>query len=352
MKRIVKIITVIGVGIVLLSACNYINKKNSKFPSDFYMGIILTTEQKQSSFLYFYDSELKLAGTKKIPYGNVGSTFIRPESRNQYLYVNAAGLMGEKNLGLSLEINLESGKTNQYNHKLVGPSDCAESDDYIFVCNNLNKVSHIVRCTKGTKEIKEFKKEVSCINTILCYENQLIAFAQNYGTSVNSYIYLLDYELNLLKTIDITSLGIGTYNTCIENDRLYFNIISDVSDNPNHCIGVLSLADYSLSRLEIPEKDSFDIQVYDGKLYSSGFSKNNNGSITLYDFDSNQYKTYQFDHPVNCFYINQGCLFIVENSKIYEYQIEEDGFTKIKEQDVPSPDGEECFYFISGAFFK
>ena len=207
-KRVVCII----IALALIFIGYFYKKDTDNIPTDFYIGVIRTTEQKQSTVLSFYDKNLNCVGTKKLKYGLVGDTWRKPFCKDNHMYVNAAGLGGKKNLGISLDIDFNKRTINEFKHGLVGPADCVEADDYIFVCNNLNYKSNIVRCDKKSGNVIKFTDDISTLDTLYCYDKTLIAFGSDYRSSTKCYIYVMDFNLNLLKKIDISQLGYGVKN--------------------------------------------------------------------------------------------------------------------------------------------
>lgn len=332
--------------------CHFNVKDVSDIPSDFYIAVIRTTEQKQSTVISFYDKDLNYVGTKKLSYGMVGSTWKHPICNDNHLYVNAAGLGGEKNLGICLDMDLNTGNINELKHGLVGPADCVETDNYIFVCNNLNYKSHIVRCEKETGDIKEFTENVSTIDTLYCYDEKLIAFATDYQGITKSYIYIMDYEFDVIRTIDISQFGINVENVCLYQEKLLFNLALDSSKNYIRKVGILSLDNYTIDSIELTECQPLDLQVHNDTLYVSDFSHDVNGKIEVYDLKAKKSKVFQLDHTVDCFYLNNECLYTASDKTLYEYSINQEMLELKKKTEIDTSKEKDVHYYVSGIFFK
>jgi len=355
MKKLIALFVTV---ILCFSGCKKAETKlavdEAEFTKDFFAGVIVTTGQKEKSYICYYDKELELLNTQELSYGMVGDTFTDVTVKDGTLYATAQGLDQKKNTGLLLGVNLEDGKVDTFPHNLVGPAAHVEDEKFLYVCNNLNFISNIVQIDKTSGEQKKVEVDVHNITNLVSYQNQLYAFGMDYeedGT-ISSYILIFDDSLNLKKKIDITEDGNSSYQAIIVDEKLYFSLITTSQNEPSNKIGVLDLTNLEVSMIELDNTYPFDMVCKDSKIYISHYPfGEQTGRITVLDLAAGEQIVYELEHPVMQMAIKDNMLIMPVDNMIYMYEIDGENIVLKKQSEgYNPPDGTKYKYYFSGVF--
>ena len=151
-----KIILFLLIALLSVTACT----SGSSYNNEFTLGIIETTGQKNKSSISFYDGDLSKVETLSFPYGSMEHYgFTEPQVREGHLYTVPLGLYNKKDLGMILDLDLESGKTEKIKFGRVNITSAVVTDDAYYVASNLNQVSYIDRYDRKTGVISTISLE-------------------------------------------------------------------------------------------------------------------------------------------------------------------------------------------------
>lgn len=317
-----------------------------------YCGVIVTTGEKNESYIEYFDKDLKLKRKQKLDYGTLGSTFTKQQVKDNIIYTTAQGLAQKKNLGLVLGIDAATGKVEEYSHGLVGPAAHVVTEQAIYVCNNLNFVSNVVRIDRHTKEKKSLELSVHQITNVCNFQDKILVFAMNYENdgSISSYIYIIDEDLNVEKQIDITEVGSGSDHVCFIENKLYFNTMMTGNSEDSTNIGILDLNTYSVSTISLGMERPFCMAYEDGKMFISQYQFDEaNGTMAVIDLASGKQDLYGFEHPVNQMEVKDGKLLMSSSEEIYQYSITEGEILLEQETSLEMPTNVK--YYVGGIFY-
>lgn len=348
MKKIMALLLIM----IMLCSCGGKHKKDIYINNDFQFGVIRTCDSRNSTVLSLYDKDLRVIETKKIKYGGVRNTWSNPIVSDGHLMVNAQGLQGRKDLGLTMDFDIEKGKIRFVKNGLVGPSHCLWGKDYIYVCNNLNLKSTIVRLDKDGENPVEKKISVPIITAIFEWNDKLIVFGRKSGDKIESFLYILDTDLNILKQENITDTGCGIYNVCQFENNLYFNILSDTHGENIYKIGVLSLEDYKISTIEISELRAYTLKIDKHKLYISNSDHDEHPMLGVYDLQTEKFESYYLEQPAQKLEVKDGIVYTLYDGTIFEYHLKDGIATVENKANVDTSLEGGKFHYDSTFFLK
>lgn len=348
MKKILALLMLM----IMLCSCGQKNNKEIRIKKDFQIGVIRTCDNRNSTILSLYDKDLRVIENKEIKYGGVRNAWSTPIWSEGHLLVNAQGLQGEKKLGLTMDIDTENGKIRFVKNDLVGPSHCIWGKHYIYVCNNLNMKSTIVRMDKdGNNRLKK-EIAISLISAIYEWNDKVIVFGERIGTKTESILYVFDTDFNILKQENITNIGCGIYNVCLYENNLYFNMSSDTNDEAVYKLGVLSLDNYEIKTIDLEEINACTLKLDGSKLYISNSHHDHRPMLGVYDLETKEYQIYDLEQSVEKMEVRNGTVYALYDGTIYVYGLKDGNVTLENEVNVDTSLEEEKFYYDSVIFDK
>lgn len=343
--------------LVVYTGCT--NKKllhnEENFNSNFDVGVIKTTGQKNKSFITYYDTQLKEVSKQGLPYASLGNIFYNPVVFKQKLYIIPQGLANAKDKKTVFELNLNTGKKKEYHIDQLAMNSIAVNEEYIFTCNTLDGTSYINRCDKKDEKVEKVLFQDTYISKLVLHNDILYAFSSRKGENfVESYLYKLDLSLNILDKKDISNYGNSNYKTAIINDMLYFSNQVDKEDNPNHIIGIYSENSDRMSRLDMKEYYPSDILSYKELLVIAhcDMVRGEGNTITLYNIDTNASKVIKLNHNILQMDMVKDKLYIIDAEYLYQYKMEKDYIKLNNKVKIQYNDNSDVYYYVSGFFTK
>lgn len=344
----VLLLLVIGI----LAGC----KSNSeKFPDNYKLGIIETTGQDNKSVITYYDQELKKVYTQKLPFGTMGSIFYSPIIFDNKLYTIPQGMANEKDLKMVLEVDLSNGNAKEYSINQLAMNSLAVNSDYIFTCNTYNGTSYINRCEKQSKAVLEKDFADTYISKLELVGNKLLAFGTKREESLlASYLYFLDLDLKVLKTINISRSGSSHYKTVLIGEKVYFSNPMDRYDQANTLISSVSTQNLNVENIDLEQVYPSDIIPYNNYLIIAhcNLVSHEGNLITFYDTKKDSIETISLTHPILQMSRDLDNLYIMDQEKLYRYKINGTGLELTKEIPINTRKNSKVFYYVSGFFLK
>jgi hypothetical protein len=263
------------------------------------LAIIRTSGAQDSSYIEYYRKDLTFIDRRFLPYSNIGQTWEIPAVFDGYYYGVPQGLDGRHDNRFIFSLDLKSGEAEEYAVNQMGLQYITATDDYIFVTDNLNGISHITRCDKDSKEIKELTFEEDIISSIIAVDDVIYAYSMRFAdknidiTSAdykNSYfIYQIDESLEIQQKFDITDYGyIGESLTKVGNMLYWNNVHTDEEEEFLESV-ILGL-DTETGEIEVLFRDSqpvVNITFANDTLYIFHHEYSlGESSVTIFDLNS------------------------------------------------------------------
>lgn len=316
-----------------------------------------TTEQRNKSYLRFYDNQLKEVKKVSMPYGGMEGVFYTPYVYKNFTYFVPKGLGGKKDLGLVVELNMDNFELKNYKIDQISMDSVCADDKYVYTCNNLNGTSHINRCNKETGKVKTMDFENEYVPLIfLDNKSHIYAFSNIFhDNSMTTYLYKMNSNLDIIKKVNITKHSGSQSKVLVDGDTAYFSNATDSQDNLTNVICEMNLDTLNIKDIPLPDNNPADIVRYKDKLFISHcnlvLSEGNN--LSIYDLKQKKViKTVSFEHNLVQIQIKEDKLIASDGEKIYLYQIKGNDFVKQKEETMQIGKGEKEYYYFAGFFTK
>ncbi|BCJ95961.1 hypothetical protein acsn021_35300 [Anaerocolumna cellulosilytica] len=331
-------------------------KRNTeKFAGDYKFGIIETTGQDNDSVITYYNQELQKVYTQELPFGSMGNIFYNPIIFEDKLYTIPQGLANEKDLKMVLELDLTNGDTKEYTIDQLAMNSLSANADYIFTCNTYNGNSYINRCHKQSQEVIEKAFIDIYISKLELAGDKLLAFGtKREENSLVSFLYLLDMELNVLKTINISKSGSSHYKTALVGDVVYFSSPMNQYDQPGTLISAISTKNLTVKDIDLKTAYPSDIIPYNEFLVIAhcNLVTFEGNQLTFYNTKKETMNTINLEHPILQMNIEGDDLYIMSQEKLYQYKISGKSLALTGEIHMLTKSNAEEYYYASGFFLR
>jgi hypothetical protein len=331
-------------------------KRNTeKFTDDYMFGIIETTGQDNDSVITYYNQEFQKVYTQELPFGSMGNIFYNPIIFEDKLYTIPQGLANEKDLKMVLELDLTNGNTEEYTINQLAMNSLLANADYIFTCNTYNGISYINRCHKQSQEVIETVFADIYISKLELAGDRLLAFGtKRDDRSLVSYLYLLDMELNVLKTINISESGSSHYKTVLVGDMVYFSSPMDEYDQPGTLISSVSTKNLTVKNIDLKTVYPSDMVGYQNFLIIAhcNLVTFEGNQLTFYDTKKESIKTINLNHSILQMNIEADNLYIMSQENLYQYRINGTNLELTGEIPMLTKSDAKEYYYVSGFFLR
>lgn len=313
--------------VLIMSACklkNYHDKNEDAKLQNAVIGVIETNGNSDKSKIIFYDDNLCKVNEMPLKYASVGNIFYNPFVYNQKLYIIPQGPANAKDEEKVLEINLYDLDKKEYKIEQLAMNSICADDMYIYTCNTINDNSYINRCCKENKNIEEKIIEHTYISKIISYEGILYAFGTDKKDSnLESYIYIIGQNMELIDKIDITKYGCSQYKAIISDGYLFFSNSVDYKDQPNNIIGIYSIDDKTIYIIELKQDYPLDMVIYNGFLIVSHYDlvRQKSPGISFYNLSTKEQQNYKLNHGAEQMTISGDDLYILSGQNVYKYHV-------------------------------
>lgn len=323
----------------------------SSYNNEFTLGIIETTGQKNKSSVSFYDENVSKGSTLSFPYGSMEHYgFTEPQVREGHLYTIPLGLFNKKDLGMILDLDLESGKAEKIRFGRVNITSAVITDDAYYVASNLNQVSYIDRYDRKTGVISTISLEDQLVMHIREHEGKLVGIGTIHRES-EVEIWLNEFDFQTEKTMmrmDITSWSedkASPIHMITHDGLLYMSL--------GRKLLVYSEDESGIHEIELPGPFAQQILVYEGMLYilhSDIVAGSVHSTVTILNPDNEEMtsldlkmKTWQIEIKDDLLYALD-----LENKVVTQFRIENNNITHIRSIEIET-DGKMS---VSGMFLK
>lgn len=140
------------------------------------IGVVETTDNKNKSFIHWYDEELKEMAVQNLKYANLGHPFTKPVYDADEVYLIPQGFIGKKDAKKVISINQKDFTITEYPIPNIALQDVAVIENYLFVNSNLNYQTHLSRFDKETEDFSEKTIEAAYFESMLSVDDKLFLF--------------------------------------------------------------------------------------------------------------------------------------------------------------------------------
>ena len=280
MKKII-IILLIAIG---LSGCGN-DKVNANM--NYEVGVFITKDSNYKSQIQYFDKDLNHVESRNLRYAALETHFRQTDYYNNLMYLVPVGIFNKKDTKKVLEYDLGQHSIKEYDVDRINIQDVAANDKYIYSISNLNWKGYLTQINKDNQFVNELITD-EIPELVVCIEDKVFVFMVDLSTEGKSLISVLDKNLNLIRNIDTSTLGVHIKKYAIADNKLYFSA-TQATDEISDCIGILDLTDYSLNKIEIKAHEVGDMIAYDGYLYVSHSNEATISSNTISKMNLNNY---------------------------------------------------------------
>lgn len=342
-----KIIPFLLISLLVLTSCVAKGSYNSAYT----LGIIETTGLKNKSAFSYYDENLSKVNAMSFPYGSMEHYgFTEPIIHDGHLYTFPLGLYNKKDLGMLLDMDLESGKTEKVKFNRINITGAVITDEANYVASNLNQVSYIDRYDRKTKEITTISVEDQLVMHIKEHEGKLVGVGlMNKDTDTEVSLLEFDFQTNRYDTLMDVSPWCEGKDSPIHfvsyEGKLYMSL--------GQKLLIYSKGNSVLDEIELPNSFAEQILIQDDTFYILhadivGASINStltilnpkNMKMTSADL---QRKVWQIEMKDNLLYALD-----LENRVVAQYKIEKGSFALVQEIVIEATKG----MTVSAMFLK
>lgn len=355
MVIIMKKIVILFITLSMLVGCQ-IEKKDEFI--NYEVATIVTTEKFKKSIINYYDSDLKKVKSDTVSYPKLGSHFNQPVYNNEKMYLVPKGLITKYDEKKIAEINLNDGGIKDYDVNHINILNVSVNEKYIYSISNFNSVNYLTQTDKENNYIKEISNdELFYMRLVVCIKDKVCLFEFNsQSDQIQSKLNVYDINLNLLKSIDISSMGENQLKYAVKDNLLFFSNTL-LNDQDSNTIGVLNVDDYSLKSITLNDYKPSDLIIYDNHLYVAHTNEVVTEGKKISVINLNNYddiKQYEINYPIMRMEISHDFIYIMSHDTdknqlmIIQYSLKDD----FKEKNKIVENIEENFYpsvlFVKG----
>lgn len=313
MKIIICFLCLIG-----LTGCSY-------SVESFSVGLIKTSSYSEESEVILFDENLKEVNQIKCKAAELGSNFIQPSYRENFVYFVPRGLIGRYDEKKIIRFDMHNGHI--YNHKIerLNLQGVAIGKESIYCISNSNGFSYLTQINK---------EDDSVINEVCSeYIMDLVVYACNkvclfeYDSN-KTYLKVYDKNLKLLFNKDITNVGSQHSKYAVKGNEVIFSN-PYIFDENNSTISIFNLETYSLNTIQLNTLFPSDIVIVEDKIlvaHTNDVDPNGN-KISIIDSNDYSLETYAIDEPILRMEVLRGKLYILSpndngTSKLTLYKLD------------------------------
>ncbi|TDW14662.1 hypothetical protein EDD63_1357 [Breznakia blatticola] len=326
-----KIFLIIILFALSLVGCQQQNNDDN-ISSDFFVGVIETTQAKEDSSITFYDESLNELGTKYYDYADLSSTWDNPVYLDNSVLLVPLGLMKKADAKKVVSLNVENQEFTEYPIDRVNILCSTADEKYVYAGSNLNGECYITRFDKTTKEIKEVKlEEAGAMNTQLVVDKDKLYEFYNYSIEKNGElidhngIHIYNDNLELFETIDLSEYCGGVYKAMIYNNKMFIPSQFKRNGEDDDQLLILDLVSYDIKTVTLPYKTPDDVFEYKGSLIISHTSilEPNGSMVSVYNLETEQIRSYDLKCTIRKTDINNNTLIVLTaEDKLITYDID------------------------------
>lgn len=306
------------------------------------IGIIETKNDSEESRLIIYDAELNKADEWNIAGKSLNSIFYNPVMYGGYLY------LVPKTSKEVLAVDLKSQVVSSCFIGQPAINAVAANSEYLYTCNTLNATSFITRYCFNTKQTVTVELNNLYTSFLLVSDDKIYAFSSSLDNE-HSQIDCFDEDLNLLETLDSTSLGMGVYQAVEYEENIYFTCLYAPEHNNTSMLGLLKTDSRKLEQIELTVENPFGVVRDQETLAVSHYDvvdRPDESFVTLIDLNTADKTTHFLNHGAEQMTLVDKKLYVLSKGALYCYEI--DDWVLAKKIDLAPMDNE--FSYITGIF--
>lgn len=319
----------------------------SNSEESFSVGLIKTSSYSKESKVILFDEDLNEINQIKCNAAELGSNFIQPSYKDNYVYFVPRGIIGKYDDKKIIRFDTHSGDI--YDHKIdrINLQGVAIGEESIYCISNCNGISNLTQINKmDDRVINEVSSEEHIMDLVVYSSNKvcLFEYAQD-----KSFLKVYDKNLKLLFNKEITDLGSQHSKYAVKDNELIFSN-PYIFDKENTTLSIFNLENYSLNTIQLNKLFPSDIVIVKDKIlvaHTNDVEPNGN-IISIIDSNNYSLKTYTIDVPIlrmevlgDSVYILSPDINGITNLSMYDLN---NGLKKIKSVKL---DLEENFYYSS-----
>ena len=329
MKKTTKFLLMVLLLIIIVGCTN----KKVKDPEKIKIGVIGTTQLKYKSSIHWYDENLEVIDVQKLRYADLGGTFSRPIYDKDEVFIIPQGLQGKADSKKVISLNIKDFTVEEFNVLNLGLNNLAVTDKYIFTTNRLNAQAHISRVDRITKEFTEKVIDVAYFPAIIAFKDKVLLFGNMVDNELETFIYVLDEDFNILETVDLSDVGVGGWKYLIDNNDLYISIPSNTTETlSNNKLIKINMDSYVYEVIELDNEEPDTIIKYQGKLFiaHNNISTGYGSILTVMDISTKDQTVYDLQRDLDYVEVVGDNLVVLDQEKISLFDIKNE-FKLIKE---------------------
>lgn len=319
----------------------------SSFPSDYSLGILYSTEYNDRSKISYLDENLNGLTDIFYPYGYMGHDgYTNANIIDEVLYECPLGKATEKNLGLIIGLNMNSGEIAEYNINRTNITDFICCNAFIYATSNLNGRNYIDQYNKADGSICSLELEQYYVSELAFNDNVLYGFGvkldnQDQGNII--HLFKFDFKSKQVKTLYNLSgyLDDSPSYSIIRQNMLYFA--------ENGYLFAYDLKDNTLNQMALMHKNAFNL-LCDGDILYIGCTDiftEAKSWIDVIDLKTNkQIASYPINHSILQMEISGNYIYVSDYNTITKYYMIDN---QLKESGKITLEPEENYYV--GGFF-
>ncbi|MGN0466204.1 MAG: hypothetical protein ACI4F9_07640 [Lachnospiraceae bacterium] len=335
-------------------------EKNHLENSNLALAIIRTTQEKNESFLDFYDKNFNFIKSEKLPYGTLSDYLTPPTTYQNFIYFIPRGVPLKKELEVAVCYHPLTNFCEEYHIDMPGLLQISVTDNAIFTINELNFTSYINKYEKKSKKISYLSSDEVSYDTVYYYNGFLYATGKKHMDRPNNYIFQIDPDsLKIKWQKEITNDGQGGFFFCGIEDSLYFTLPYDSNEKSNRSLMIMSLKNTKKPSLEkITLLESFPQQikkVRDILLISHCDLIQGQGNfLSVFYPKTKKSKLISLSHNILQMEVDEKSksIYILGDNALYHYIFNDkkDKLILQKKIDIKEIKDEKVYYYIGGFF--
>ncbi len=349
MKRFI-FLTAIAVVLSFLAGACQSTSAPLKVEENALLSVITTSGIKKESTLHFFDDELNVIGSYHLPYASVGNHFYVPEIQGHDLFLPTHGYAHLKDEEHVLHIDLSELNCTPVFVGQPGINCVSLQNGFLYTCNTLNNISYISKVDLSGEKVENALFPQIYMTKLISDETFLYAFGTVLAENLSSSLYILDQNMDVVDTVDLTGLGITQYKAVQDEDYLYFSNPVDSQDRPTNRIGCFNKKSREIQSFTLDHFMPNDLLIYNDTLLIAHYNPvtAESDGITLFDLNTEIQTHLPLSHGIEQMVRIEDSLYILFEKTIYEYHVEDTNLERIRQGSLPpTKEGE-----YTGGMFK
>ena len=329
------IYSTIALVILTFSGCG----KEAPFPTEYEIGVLYSTEYKNTTRLVLLDENMNSVYEKALPYGYLGHCgYMNAIKKGEVLYECPQGTATEKELGLIIGLDTLTGEVTEYDFQRVNMTDFDCDENYLYVTSNLNNVDYVERMDQSTGQ-KDTIELPFYVSDIAVNDGRLYGFGENMNAGGKVVFYLFDFET--LQAIEIADLS-GTMKEPAPFIASYKNKMYWAQGDRLYC---LDTETKKIDSILLTHEYGFNVQVKDQYLWlvCTNIYEEADSYVLVFDCEREIFvKEYSFPYSVQQLEITGNALYMGSQEFLEKYTFGQQGdITFVKRYD----------YELSGEYY-